>query len=134
MPGRLERPFRIVLADAAGQQHLARPVAQAGHRRGGQPAAGDDAPGRGVEPEHRVEGFRDGPPGRRGQGLGQGDRPAAPHRAEVDDRAVLVEDDEVDAVEPDGHTSAPASALASAPSRAAPRTKQASGGNEIVTV
>ena len=42
VPGRLERPFRIALADAARQQHLASPVAQAGHRRGGQPAAGDD--------------------------------------------------------------------------------------------
>ena len=52
---------------------------------------------------------------------------------EFDDRAVLVEDDEVDAVEPDGHTSAPTSELASAPSRAAPSTKHASGGNEIVT-
>ena len=47
---------------------------------------------------------------------------------------VLVEDDEVDAVEPDGHTSAPASDCHGADvRRAAPSTKLASGGNETVT-
>ena len=44
VPGRLERPFRIGLAQAARQQDLARPVAQTGHRRRGQPAAGSARP------------------------------------------------------------------------------------------
>ena len=57
-----------------------------------------------------------------------------PHRAELDERAVLVEDDEVDAVEADrSHRPRrppppPACAIARGP-----RTKRASGGNDSVT-
>ena len=62
------------------------------------------------------------------EGLG----PAAPHRVELDERPVLVEDDEVDAVETAGHTSAPVAT--SGPDEAAvsasARTKHASGGND----
>src|SRR4029079_18827770 len=95
---------------------------------------GRGRPADGVGAEHRVELGFDRPVGgfleRASERLG----PAAPHRAEVDERAVLVEDDEVDAVKTDGHTSAPTSELGvAASSRAAPRTNDASGGNEIVT-
>jgi hypothetical protein len=48
------------------------------------------------------------------------DCPATPHRVEVEQRAVLVEDDQVDAVEGAGHTSASTSAAAAAPSRPNP--------------
>ena len=79
------------------------------------------------------------------RGAPEVERPAAPHRVEIDQRAVLVEDDEIDPVEDRvreprrararraGHS---ASAIACRSRRArgpAPRTSVASGGNETVT-
>ena len=50
VPGRLERPFRLGRAQAARHQHLARAVAQACHRRRGQPSAGSTTPVTGSTP------------------------------------------------------------------------------------
>ena len=62
----------------------------------------------------RTAALRSDAPWRRRRSVGERDGPAAPHRVELDERAVLVEDDEVDPVERDGHTSAPASAVGAA--------------------
>ena len=55
------------------------------------------ATGRRVEADRREHVPRDRPAGRRLEPRPELARPAAPHRVEVDERAVLVEDDEVDA-------------------------------------
>ena len=52
--------------------------------------------------------------------VGPARRPAAPHRVELDERAVLVEDDQVDPVEAVRHTSAPAATSGTRRSAAPP--------------
>src|SRR4030095_7702471 len=86
-------------------------------------------------PDCREHVARDGPPRGAVQPLPDREGPAAPHRVEVDQRAVLVEDDEIDAVEQrrevrGGHTSATTSTSGAGPE---PTTRQASGGNDTTT-
>ncbi len=110
--GRARPPRRARSASAsvtaAGQQHVAT-SARACWPSASRPAPppGSDAPGRRVEARaSRTRRPRPAARSSRVRRIARVDRPAAPHRVEVDERAVLVEDDEVDAVEPDGHTSA----------------------------
>ena len=110
--------------------------------RGGAPSASRPAGRRGGSSGRRVDSRasrtavrRQLRPVRRRSRVGEVHRPAAPHRVELDERAVLVEDDEVDAVERGrSHLVATASGSRGRSSRAAPSTKQASGGNETVHV
>ena len=124
---------RLVPGEAVLFEQVAGLLAQPCHRRRGEPAAVPDRPRRRLEPEHReqrfVEALSGPPPKSRGELHG----PAAPHRAELDERAVLVEDDQVDPLEEDRHTSSTTASVARTSSRAAPSTKQASGGNDTVT-
>ena len=107
-------------------------LAQARHRRRGEPAAvaGSSAsPGRSRASRTAVSSTAGRWPPRRSRA--EFHRPAAPHRAELDERPVLVEDDEVDAVEEDrSHLGDDGLGRDGASSRAAPSTKQASGGND----
>ena len=70
-----------------------------GHRRERERPAGLDAVGDRVVADRRVDVAGDRPPRRHLQPRPELARPAAPHRLERDQRPVLVEDDEVDAVE-----------------------------------
>ena len=69
-------------------------VAETGHRHRRDRSAGGRPAGRRVVAQGPIERHLDRPTGRRGQAIGELGRPARPHRVEVDERAVLVEDDE----------------------------------------
>ena len=109
-------------------------LAQACHRRRGEPAAVPDRAGR----RRRTRASRTAV--RRSSARSAAASRAASSTAqplhigaELDERAVLVEDDQVDPVEEDRHTSSTTASVARTSSRAAPSTKHASGGNDTVT-
>ena len=124
--------------DQHGDGHVVEP----GHGRRDEAAARAGHPGHRVVAEHRVQRLAHGRAGGRHEAIGEGLRPAAPHRVEVDERAVLVEDDEVDArrdPRPGGRrryrhglgqsiASAAASRSSASAGASEPRTRQASGG------
>ena len=142
-PGRARaRPRRAPRRAAARSDTTARPARRdvrsrmPGHRRGGQRRRRRRrAPVTGSKPSIAKSGPATGRRSAAARPSAERRGPAAPHRVEVDERAVLVEDDEVDAVEPDGHT------LARRPPRRRRRVatvprrgrSTASGGNETVT-
>ena len=127
-------------ARAPAAQDACDGLLDAGHGRRRERSAGRHAPGRGVEADRREDVRRHGPPDDVVQAGAQLARPAAPHRVEVDERAVLVEDDGLDTGQVDRRRSAataspprpPARRSRSGP-RPAGRTRQASRRESSVT-
>ena len=98
-PGRLDRPPRRRDARAPAPDDRGDRLPDLGHRRDRERRAGQHPPAGRVEPDRREHVAADRPPRRPSEALAQRRAPSRPHRVEVDERAVLVEDDEVDPVE-----------------------------------
>ncbi len=98
-PGALDRPpscgdARAPAADDGGDE-----LRDLGHRCNRERGTGPDATVHRVEADRREDVAGNGSPSCTVESPSQFQRPAAPHRVEVDECAVLVEDDELDAVE-----------------------------------
>ena len=139
-PGRLGRPPRGGDARAPASQDPRHGLLDPGHRRGRERPAGATRPLDRVEADRREDVERHRAPDRGVQAIAELARPAAPHRVEVDERAVLVEDDDVDAGQVDRRPCARLQQRLRGGQRVGLvghgvglRTRQASGGNRRTT-